>query len=106
MASDHAVRLRAVLDDLENGRVTIADAAAQVRKLRFPLRPRYTVGQLMSDSLDNEVPPRPEAGSAVELAQAYYAGRITFRQYEVLADAAVAADSDRSPGHGESSAHD
>lgn len=104
MTADQAVRLRAVLDDLENNRISIADAAAQVRTMKFPAPPPKTVGQRMADSYETEVPSAIPEGSFREVAQAYVQGRIDLRQYEALADAAAEAIGDRSPGHGSDSA--
>jgi hypothetical protein len=100
--SDHTVRLEAVLADLEHGRVSTAGAAAAVRGLRFPPAARKSPGQLMRDATEDDMPDRPEPGTAREIARAFHARRITFAQYEVLAQAAD--EGDRSAGHGSSDA--
>lgn len=91
MSTDHAVRLRAVLDDLENGRVSTADAAAKVRQMTFPVMPRKTIADQMSESAESEMPARLPDGGFHEVAQALNAGRIDMRQYEALAEAAAEA---------------
>lgn len=88
MSTDHAVRLRAVLDDLINGRVSTADAAAQVRQMKFPAVQRKTVSRTMSDAAENNMPAALPEGGFHEVAQAFVAGRIDLRQYEALAEAA------------------
>lgn len=104
MSTDQAVRLRAVLDDLANNRISTADAAAELRTMKFPVPPPKTIGQRIADSYETEVPPLRMGGSFNEVAQALVDGRIDLRQYEALAEAAAQAiREDRSTGHGESS---
>jgi hypothetical protein len=91
MSTDHAVRLRAVLDDLESNRISTADAAAQVRQMTFPVMPRKTIAEQMSESAESEMPARLPEGGFHEVAQALTAGRIDMRQYEALAEAAAEA---------------
>lgn len=88
MSTDQAVRLRAVLDDLINGRISTADAAAQVRDMKFPAAQRKTVSRTMSDAAENDMPALLPEGGFHEVAQAFVAGRIDLRQYEALAEAA------------------
>lgn len=90
-STDQSVRLRTVLSDLENGRMSSIDAAALVRKMHFPVSADKTVAQRMADSYESEMPPVAPPGSFREVAQAYHAGRITFQQYKALAEAAAAA---------------
>jgi hypothetical protein len=80
-----------MLDDLENNRISMADAAAEVRTMKFPVPPPKTIGQRMGDSYETEVPPLAADGSFHEVAQALVQDRITLRQYEALAEAAAEA---------------
>lgn len=91
MSKDQAVRLQALLANLEGGRISLTDAAAQIRSMKFPTPPPKTIAQRIEDASDNDVPPLPEPGSFREVSAAYVHGRITLRQYEVLADAAADA---------------
>jgi len=92
MNTDQSVRLRTVLGDLENGRVSTADAAAIVRTMHFPKPPpSKTVSRRMEDAAGDDAPPRAQPGSFQEVARAYALGRIDLRQYEALADAAAEA---------------
>lgn len=91
MSTDQAVRLRTVLGDLENNRISTADAAAQIRTMTFPEPPDKTIGQRMEESYENEAPAPEQPGSFREVARAYVQGRISLRQYEQLADAATEA---------------
>lgn len=88
---DQAVRLRAVLGNLMENRISLADAAAEVRTMHFPEPPEKTIGQRMADSYENEVPGPENPGSFRMVSRAYAAGSITLRQYEALADAATEA---------------
>lgn len=91
MSTDQAVRLRAVLDDLMSNRISIADAAAEVRTMHFPSPPDKTIGQRMAESYETEVPANEPPGSFRQVSRAYVAGRIDLRTYEALADAAAEA---------------
>lgn len=91
MTSDHAVRLRAILDDLEDGKATTWDAAARIRKLSFPQSRRRPVGEHMTASAEGDMPPMPPEGGFHEVEQAYVQGRITIQQYRALAEAAADA---------------
>lgn len=91
MSTDQAVRLRAVLDDLENGRITPQDAAAAVRTMHFPVPPPKTVAQRIDDADGGDLNMPPQPGSFHEVAAAYASGRIDLNAYELMAHAAVEA---------------
>jgi hypothetical protein len=104
--SDQEVRLQAVLDDLENDRISTADAAARVRALRLAEPPPRTISQRMADSAENDMPRLPQEGSFFAVSKALHAGKISFRQYEALAEAAASGVDSGKPnalfsGHGE-----
>lgn len=86
MAAD---RLKALLEDLAASRVSVQQAAAQVRGMSLSRMPALTVAQQMA--ADNDVPPLLPDGGAAELAQAFFERRITAREYEILAGAAAQA---------------
>lgn len=106
--SDQDARLQAVLDDLRHNRLSLADAAAQVRAMHLPAHPVKSVSRRFTDSYENEAPEPDPEGSFRLVARAHAAGEINLRQYEVLAAAAGDAlrrnQGDRSPGHGSDSA--
>jgi len=88
--SDAEVRLRAVLDWLENGRITTAQAAARVRAMSFPVPPPKTAHQRMEDAGTGD-PEVPSPGSFFAVSEALAAGRIDQEQYAALAKAAAEA---------------
>jgi hypothetical protein len=90
VTDDAEVRLQAVLDWLEHGRITTAQAAARVRTMHFPAPPPKTAHQRMEDAAtgDPEVPP---PGSFFAISDAFTAGRIDKDQYAALAKAAADA---------------
>lgn len=87
--SDHAVRLRSVLDDLAGNHVTLGRAVELVRAMHFPSHEQQTTGQLMTDSCLSEAPEKDPPGSAREISAAYTRGKLTLRQYEALSSAAA-----------------
>lgn len=89
MSTDQGARLRTVLGDLMDNRVSLADAAAQVRAMHFPEPPDKTVSQQMAESYEQEAPPTEKPGSFRMVSRAYAVGRINLRQYEALAEAAA-----------------
>jgi hypothetical protein len=85
--SDQSVRLYALLDDLEHGRISAADACAQVRGMTWARRNGKTAFQArLADALNEQDEPAP-AGSFADVAHAYHAGRLSFSQYEQLQQA-------------------
>lgn len=88
MVSDLDVRLKALVEQLENGQVSLPDAAAAVRKMKFPPVPQKTPHQTMEDSVVGDPDP---PGPFATVSGAYAAGRIDRRAYETLAAAAAAA---------------
>lgn len=97
--SDAGVRLRAVLDDLENGRCTLGDAAARVRGIPLHARPQPGAYQVLHAQASGDLPAEPDH-SPIEIENAYTEGRLTRFQYETLAEAAHAAAT-MAPGHGD-----
>lgn len=87
MASDKAVRLGAILDWLEKGRITTADAAARIRAMGPVRGPDRGGGKVMADDANGDLPAHDPASFAV-VSDAYTSGRITLTQYEALAEAA------------------
>jgi len=88
--ADQEVRLRAILDWLEHGRITTQQAAARVRAMTFPGPEDQTVhAQQYADF--NGDPHVPEPGSFFAVSAAYAAGRIDEQQYAALAQAAAEA---------------
>lgn len=80
-------RLEYVLEQLEEGRMSTADAARLVRSMKFPAQPGKTAHQAVeADALGD--PEVPEEGSFFPVSHAYTMGRITRVQYDALAQAA------------------
>jgi len=88
--NDQEVRLRDLISQLERGQISTADAAAQVRTLRFPKPASKTAYQTMEADAAGD-PAIPVKGSFFVVSQAFTAGRITREQYEALAKAAAEA---------------
>lgn len=88
--NDQEVRLRDVLQQLIDGRISTADAAALVRKIKFPAAKEKTTWQRMQDDAGGDVEV-PERGSFFPVSQAYASGRIDHEQYSALAKAAAEA---------------
>ena len=86
--SDADVRLKAILDWLEHGRITTEQAAARVGAMRFPELADQTVGAQQYADLNGD-PHVPEPGSFFAVSDAYAAGRIDEKQYTALAQAAA-----------------
>lgn len=97
MPTDQETRLQAVLDQLENNQITLADAAREVRTLHFPPADSPTAWQRQQAAYGRDMAP-PPAGSFFMVSQAYTAGRISRRQYEILASAAADAMQEK-PGN-------
>jgi hypothetical protein len=73
-----------MLDDLEHGRITTAQACALVRAMHWPRRPPKTAYQTrVADATGDMGDPAPP-GSFADVAAESHAGRITFAQYEAL----------------------
>ncbi len=89
-ADDGEVRLQAVLDWLEHGRITTAQAAARIRAMTFPVSPPKTAYQRMEDDATGD-PEVPEPGSFFAISDALAQGRIDQEQYAALAKAAAEA---------------
>lgn len=82
--SDQEKRLRAMLDDLESGRLSIADACAQVRGMNWPRATGKTAFQTrLSDAIGGLMDLPPD-DSFIQVSHEYHAGRIDYRQYEAL----------------------
>jgi hypothetical protein len=90
-------RLEHVLQQLEEGRISTSDAAAQVRQLTFPVQRPKTAWQTVEDDAMGD-PPVHRLGSAFELSRAYVTGRINHAQYEALAKAVSDAMKAQSSG--------
>ena len=89
--NDQEVRLAAILDWLNKGRITTEQAARRVRTLKFPPPPPgKTVFQRQQDDANGD-PETPQAGSFFAISDAYAAGRISHEQYAALAAAATDA---------------
>lgn len=88
--NDQEVRLTHVLEQLIDGRISTADAAALVRKIKFPVRAPKTTWQRMKDDAGGDLEV-PERGSFFPVSQAYMSGRIDAAQYQALAEAAAEA---------------
>jgi hypothetical protein len=98
--SDHKARLDAIISDLENGRITIAQACELVRGMSWPrMNGKTAFQQRLADAAGlHDGPPPP--GSFADVATELHAGRISFDQYERLhaAYAGTLGDSpERSP---------
>jgi hypothetical protein len=90
LVDDADVRLNAVLDWLEHGHITTAQAAARVRAMHFPVPPPKTAHQRIEDAGTGD-PEVPEPGSFFAVSDAFAAGRIDKDQYAALAKAAAEA---------------
>lgn len=88
--SDQEVRLQAVLDWLEHGRITTEQAVARVRAMTFPVSPEKTAYQRLEDAAVGDPEP-PEPGSFFAVSDALAQGRISQEQYAALAKAAAEA---------------
>jgi len=86
LTADSAVRLGAVLDWLEKGRITLADACARLRRLGVPQGSPCSAAQVLAADANGDLPAH-DPSSFAEVASAYVAGRITRHQYEQLAQA-------------------
>ncbi len=82
--SDQKVRLDALLDDLEQGRISLPDAMAQVRGMNWSRRAGKTAFQTRLADAVNELEGPPPPGSFADVAEAYHAGRIDLHAYEQL----------------------
>ncbi len=99
--SDQEVRLRALLDDLENGRISLAEASAQVRGMNWPRRAGKTAFQARLADAVGQLGELPPPGSFGDVSSAFHTGRIDYLQYEQLHAAYEAALGDhpqRDPG--------
>lgn len=85
--SDAGVRLEYLLDGLENGRITLADAVKQVSTFSFEDPPVKGAHQRMAEDANGD-PEVPADHSFYQVSKAYTLGRITRYQYEKLAAAA------------------
>lgn len=88
--NDQEVRLTHVLEQLTERRISTADAAALVRKIKFPVTEPKSAWQRMQDDAGGDVEV-PDRGSFFPVSQAYMSGRIDQEQYEALARAAAEA---------------
>lgn len=88
--NDQEVRLTHVLEQLIEGRISTEDAAALVRKIKFPVRAPKTTWQRMQNDAGGDLEV-PERGSFFPVSQAYMSGRIDAAQYRALAEAAAEA---------------
>ncbi len=88
--NDQEIRLTHVLEQLIAGRISTADAAAQVRQIKFPVAEAKTTWQRLQDDAGGDVQV-PERGSFFPVSQAYMSGKIDQAQYEALAKAAAEA---------------
>lgn len=82
--SDQQTRLQSLLDDLENHRITLADACAKIRGMNWPRKAGKTAFQVRAAAAMNDWDTPPPDDSIVPLAHEYYAGRISHLQYEQL----------------------
>jgi hypothetical protein len=80
-------RLEYVVEQLEGGHMSTADAARLVRSMKFPAKPGKTPYQVITADA-TEDPEPPEKDSFFAVSHAYTMGRITRAQYEALAQAA------------------
>jgi hypothetical protein len=84
---DAGTRLEHILDGLENGRISLHDAVAQVEKFGFEDPPEKGAYQRMAEDANGD-PEIPAGHSFYQVSRAYTLGRITRYQYERLAQAA------------------
>lgn len=87
MVSDKAVRLGAILDWLEKGHITTADAAARIKTMGLGKGAERGGGQVVADDANGDLPAH-DPGSFAAVSDAYTSGRISLAQYEQLAEAA------------------
>lgn len=89
--SDQADRLATILDWIEQDKISIEDAAEQVRKMKFTVsdKPDTVWDRLAADAVGDLEPPEPDSFFAVSAA--YSDGKITAEQYRALAEAAAEA---------------
>lgn len=97
--SDQEVRLNAILDWLEHGRITTEQAAARIRSMDFPVPEDKSAHQGRRDDATGDPEP-PEPGAFFAVSDAFAAGRIDQDQYAALAEAAVAAMKGQQPVSG------
>jgi hypothetical protein len=90
MAGDRDVRLSAILDWLEHGRITTEQAAARVRGMTFGVPEGKTVHARQQADVNGDPEP-PVPGSFFAVSDAFAAGRIDQDQYAALAKAAAEA---------------
>ena len=90
MSDDAEVRLNAILDWLEHGRITTAQAAARIARMSFPAPEHKTVYAQQHADVHGD-PEVPEPGSFHAVSDAFAAGRIDQEQYAALAKAAAEA---------------
>lgn len=86
MESDKAVRLRAVLEWLERGHITLPDACARIRSMNLAHGQDRSAGQVLAADANGDLPV-PDGTTFSEISAAYASGRITRPQYERLAEA-------------------
>jgi hypothetical protein len=87
---DRDVRLNAILDWLESGRITVDQAVRRIAAMRFPAPPEKTDYQEKVDDAIGD-PEVPQPGSPFAISEAHASGRIDDQQYEALAQAAAEA---------------
>lgn len=97
--NDTEVRLNAVLDWLEKGRISTEQAAARIRAMPLTEPPGKTDFQEKSDAYSGE-DEVPQPGSPFAISDAFADGRIDQEQYAVLAKAAAQAVKARKPVSG------
>jgi len=90
MSDDQEVRLNAILDWLEHGRITTEQAAARVVRMCFPAPEDKTVYAQQHADVHGD-PEVLEPGSFFAVSDAHAAGRIDQEQYAALAKAAAEA---------------
>jgi len=90
VSDDQEVRLQAVLDWLEHGRITTEQASARIARMSFPVPEDKTVHDQQSADVNGD-PDVPEPGSFHAVSDAFAAGRIDQEQYAALAQAAAEA---------------
>lgn len=90
MTDDTEVRLNAVLDWLEQGRITTEQAAARIRAMPLKSPPDKTDFAERAEDANGD-PEVPQPGSAFAISDAFADGRIDQDQYAALAQAAAEA---------------
>lgn len=88
--SDAGTRLRALLDDLEDSRITLGEAAARLRDLPLHAAPPPGPYQVLHRQAVGD-PQLPPDHSFHEVQADYTEGKLTRFQYETLAEAALQA---------------